>query len=312
MDKKKNKKYSKLALKTGTEAGKKVIRTKLIIFGLILLITIVGIIAMVQIFPFVFIRPASPTAPVLNDIPSHNTNGNIDLSWSASENPCSYRVMMSTDNGATWSQIVRPLPYSTTFFTKTGLVSGNFKFKIIAWVGIAIPSSAVSNIVEVTVSISNLSPPANPSVSINNGDTTTNTRDVVLSLSCNNANGMYIRAYVDGVLRPILVDGRPLFPEPYLVGRYLTLPKASIGAIYIISVNFTNGYGWIEASDTITLVLDSDGNGGAGGDGGNGEPGITTEQIAIIVVVIIASIGVVIFIQRYSKRMKGKGKLKSK
>ncbi len=164
------KRHSKLVLKRGTEAGKKVIKTKLIVIGIILLVITVGIVIVVQTVPWMLIVGGggggtyvppddpiiivdpidpvdlTPSAPVLNMIlPNPDTDGTFALTWSISKGRDYYDVMMRKEGSNTWTQ--RKQQYGTTFTDI--LEDGVYYYKIIAKTNLGLQSE--SNIVNIVV-----------------------------------------------------------------------------------------------------------------------------------------------------------------
>ncbi len=149
-------KYSKLAVKKGTEAGKTVIRTKLIVIGIILLVITVGIVVIIQAVPWMLIiddgggggggdyypddpiiiddplviedpvEHTPPAAPVLNlIIPNPNTNGDIYLSWTRVEDNERYYIYKYKDG----RYIGLASTARTSFWIKE-LESGKYRFVV--------------------------------------------------------------------------------------------------------------------------------------------------------------------------------------
>ncbi|MFX1452058.1 MAG: hypothetical protein ACFFCM_14565 [Promethearchaeota archaeon] len=105
-----------------------------------------------------------------------------------------------------------------------------------------------------TFSILFTHPPQNPSIIINNGDTTTNSSLVTLTLSAINADEMCFRNGTDGAWTAW---------EPYNITKQIELAGSINNTIYSISAKFRNLGGESGVvSDTILFLTKDDDNGG--------------------------------------------------
>lgn len=131
-------------------------------------------------------------------IPYPNTDGNILLRWGALDTsslgfgesvPVHYEVYRSMDGGS-WLKIFEG--YDILTYEDEGLYDGEYKYLIRSSVFVLKNIVVQSNVVSITVNIpgpgENL--PLNPSITINDGAETTNSFELALTLSCDNADEM--------------------------------------------------------------------------------------------------------------------------
>lgn len=247
----------------------------------------------VQQYVYIPIIPSATTVYTIS--PNPNIDGVITISWLSISDADDYELYRSKDGG-----IFSPITTTAeTSYPDTVFLDGTYYYKVICR-GVD-DNSGFSNTQSVKVEIYVAPPPlvlpTNPSIIINNGDLTTDSFDVIITLSCNDANEMRFQissgVYLDWV--------------PYSTSYTLTLSKVNPDyPNYYIGVTFRNQDGNSgEVFDGIKYEVLDDGN----GDGnGNGEESIITpEQIGIIIAVIIIVIPVVV-IRALTKKKKIKSK----
>ena len=116
-----------------------------------------------------------------------------------------------------------------TSYIDYGLKEGQYDYKVICTN--VDGDSDDSNTESVTVDLSgNGDLPENPSIKINDGDETTDSFRVTLTLSCENAEYMSFRVSIGGELEDWTN------PESFDFYKSLTLPDASNYTIYTITV----------------------------------------------------------------------------
>jgi len=207
-----NKKYNdgiRIA-RTAAKTGKTIVKIKTyFIVGLVLtLLIVIGVVA-IRFYPYAYVNggdggtiPTDPTteydiiAPILDPImPLISTDGNIRLDWDDAEVVNSdllnelelsyYNVYKRKDSGI-WISIL----VFNEFYHDYNLAEGTYEYKVqsVFYKPIEVHCSEFSAIQSVVVDTINY--PSNPSIKINDGALTTNSLEVTLTLSCENADEM--------------------------------------------------------------------------------------------------------------------------
>lgn len=135
-------------------------------------------------------------------IPTLSTDGNIRLDWNDAETINSdlldeisfsyYRVFRRKD-GKTWELIIN---FPNIEYLDCGLTKGTYEYKIQSVFSKLneIHNSDFSNVHFVVVGIITL--PSNPSIRINDGDETTDSFTITLTLYCDDADEMKFQIYI--------------------------------------------------------------------------------------------------------------------
>ncbi|KKM86824.1 hypothetical protein LCGC14_1275130 [marine sediment metagenome] len=197
-------------------------------------------------------------APTLEPItPNPSTSGVITLDWNDAEVINSglpselelsyYRIYKRKDSGLWKLIIVRDVE----FYYDYGLADGVYEYKVqsVWYKPIEVHYSEYSAVQSVVVDVKNF--PSNPSIIINNGETTTNSLEVTLTLSCDNADEMQFQISEDIWINWIA------YTTTYIITLFENDPAAPD---YRIGVKFRNedgttedaGYG--DIYDDITYV----------------------------------------------------------
>ncbi len=143
-------------------------------------------------------------APTLEPItPNPSTSGVITLDWNDAEVINSglpsefelsfYKIYKRKDSGL-WKSII---VFDAEFHYDYGLADGVYEYKVqsVWYKPIEVYYSEYSAVQSVVVDVKNF--PSNPSIIINNGETTTNSLEVTLTLSCDNADEMQFQISED-------------------------------------------------------------------------------------------------------------------
>lgn len=273
------------------------------------IIIIVLVLISVCILPFVIfsyqaliIIPPDPTpdpviieidAPTLNSIiPNPDPDGRVELNWNDidipgySADPC-YKILRSKDGGV-WQELFTE--YSFYDDPKSSLLTlenGVYKYKVRAFRALSpelYAESEYSNIQSVTVGV--LSLPTNPSIIINNGDLTTDSFELTLTLSCDNADEMHFQIDI-GIWTNWIA---------YSTTNILTLTEGHLdNNKFYIGVVFKNTDGVsVEVFDDIIYEGPSNGN---NGDNGDEEPPVDYTLMYVLIGVLVGLIGMGIYLR---------------
>jgi len=272
----KKKKYQegiRIAKSVG-ETGKTIVKMKTyFIVGLILISLIVVGVIVIQFTGFKLVNgdepipppPPSPEYDIISPtlepiVPLISTDVNIELQWDDAEVINSdlldeidfsvYMVFRRKDYG-TWYKIKTITAFDNVeYYKDKGLAEGTYEYKIQSGfykpVVIEMHYSEYSDIMSVEVDL--FIPPTNPSIIINDGANTTDSLEVILTLSCNYATKMQFEIY-----------GNLLNWVAYIEIYPFTFSQESPDyPIYKVGVIFGNDDGETEIIyDEITHVIES-------------------------------------------------------
>ncbi len=310
--KKNVKKYSRLAIKKGTEIGKKIIKTKLIIVGIILLVITVGIIGLLNIIPFMIIVGNGdgdytipdqipdpiipvPIAPTLNQIiPNTDTDGDIIISWNQVSGATKYNIYRKVAGGS-YTRIAR---ISGTSYTDYDLTDGNYYYKVRATniEGSSPNSNIVSVVITIPITLPPLPPPLQvviPSTPVLDPFVPNVDIDGIVTLTwtaITDAQSYKIYRSKDGGIYEVLntVNTNSYTDIDLEDGIYIYKIKASNNAGDSVASNIQVVKVQIPTATPPTATLPSGTN--------------QTTIIVILVVVVIIGISVVVIIQKFSKK----------
>jgi len=242
--------------------------------------------------------PIIPVATIVHTIsPDPDDDGEVQISWDTISDADEYELHRSIDS----VRYTILTTITSTVFTDYGLSDGltyYYKVKCIGLDG----DSGFSNVKSVVITFPVLVPPTNPSILINNGESTTNSLDITVKISCTDATTMRFK---------LSSDTSWTSWERYGTSRSFTLPEVSLdNPNFNVAVQFQNAdgeTGETDAVDGITYVeLEEEEE---EEEETTTEPLLTTEQIVILVVILSLAVSGVIIIQVINKRRKLKPKI---
>lgn len=202
------------------------------------------------------------TIPTLKAIESPNTDGIIELDWDTVSNPadgivCGYLIYRQFGSGG-WIEIGEVL-IGITDYTDNVNVNGTYQYYIKTVMfsyrfcieTISEPSNIQSVVVGIYVYVAPPPEayPSNPSISINDGDETSDSFEVTLTLYCDNAEEMQFQISVD------IWTNWTVYATTYTITLFVNdpdYPEYRVGAVFRNGVGTTEDAGYGDIYDDIT------------------------------------------------------------